>query len=229
MIFPEKGSRGRTDGSSDGTVFDGIGASSERIFWIGFSDAVPGERKGGCLNRKAAVGIVLLMIFCVLSSLFFRLYLREQLRRYDERGAQGRQGEEGTAPLMLSGEETRESDPRESPKKRFQRELFELDRETEELLSQKGGTSLRERRQRISEIWDAKMRQIASDVSGELYGKEREDFQIEQSRFLLERAQDAKKELSEKKSGSTENIDYLKKYTELTRERCYEILDKLSD
>jgi len=130
---------------------------------------------------------------------------------------------------MLSGEETRESDPRESPKKRFQRELFELDRETEELLSQKGGTSLRERRQRISEIWDAKMRQIASDVSGELYGKEREDFQIEQSRFLLERAQDAKKELSEKKSGSTENIDYLKKYTELTRERCYEILDKLSD
>lgn len=73
------------------------------------------------------------------------------------------------------------------------------------------------------------MQRIVSYYAGKITGTERENFFVEQSIFLAERSRESKKELSQDKTGIEENVDYLKKYIVLTKNRCSVILDKIVD
>ena len=78
-------------------------------------------------------------------------------------------------------------------------------------------------------LYDKELQRIVSYYAGKITGTERENFFVEQSIFLAERSRESKKELSQDKTGIEENVDYLKKYIVLTKNRCSVILDKIVD
>ena len=87
---------------------------------------------------------------------------------------------------------------------------------------------LRRRAEKIADLYDAEMQRLVSYYGKIVKGSDRENFFAEQSIFLSERSRESKKELSRKKTGVEENIDYLKKYIALTKSRCSSILERIS-
>ena len=91
------------------------------------------------------------------------------------------------------------------------------------------GLPLRRRYEEIAGLYDKELQRLVSYYAGKITGTERENFFVEQSIFLAERSRESKKELSQDKTGIEENVDYLKKYIVLTKNRCSVILDKIVD
>ena len=110
----------------------------------------------------------------------------------------------------------------------FQNEFSRLE-QIEEDSDWHRGLPLRRRYEEIAGLYDKELQRLVSYYAGKITGTERENFFVEQSIFLAERSRESKKELSQDKTGIEENVDYLKKYIVLTKNRCSVILDKIVD
>ena len=143
---------------------------------------------------------VLLLLFLFLSLVSFGLHRhwKNALKSYEENR---NSREEVQEPLSLLPSEEDES---------WQKNL-----------------SLRRRYEKIGELYDKEMQRLVSYYSRNITGNERENFFAEQSVFLSQRSMESKKELSMEKTGVEENIDYLKKYIQLTKARCSVLLEKI--
>ena len=103
----------------------------------------------------------------------------------------------------------------------FQNEFSRLE-QIEEDSDWHRGLPLRRRYEEIAGLYDKELQRLVSYYAGKITG-------TEQSIFLAERSRESKKELSQDKTGIEENVDYLKKYIVLTKNRCSVILDKIVD
>lgn len=168
---------------------------------------------------------ILLLLFLFLSLVSFGLHRhwKNALKSYEENR---NSREEVQEPLSLLPSEEDEEDPDSDSYLRFQNE-FQLLNQIEEDESWQKNLSLRRRYEKIGELYDKEMQRLVSYYSRNITGNERENFFAEQSVFLSQRSMESKKELSMEKTGVEENIDYLKKYIQLTKARCSVLLEKI--
>ena len=101
-----------------------------------------------------------------------------------------------------------------------------IDRDSREFLK-KTGLSQRDKWDHIARLWDQEMNSLSERVEQHLTEKEKKEFLEEQLRFLKMREKESGKQLSDRKSGAMENVDYLSSYVDLTRQRCFDILKDL--
>lgn len=167
----------------------------------------------------------LLILIVLLSMMSFGLqkYWNKSLKSYEENK---KTGDEIQEPLSLLPSEEDEEEPDSDSYLRFQNE-FQLLNQIEEDESWQKNLSLRRRYEKIGELYDKEMQRLVSYYSRNITGNERENFFAEQSVFLSQRSMESKKELSMEKTGVEENIDYLKKYIQLTKARCSVLLEKI--
>ena len=167
----------------------------------------------------------MLLLFVLLSLLIFGLHRhwKKSLISYQENP---KSAEEFQEPLSLLPSEEEEEVLDSDSYLRFQNE-FQLLNQIEEDESWQKNLSLRRRYEKIGELYDKEMQRLVSYYSRNITGNERENFFAEQSVFLSQRSMESKKELSMDKTGVEENIDYLKKYIQLTKARCSVLLEMI--
>lgn len=179
------------------------------------------------MTRKQFIAYlkVLLLLILLLSLISFGLHRhwKKSLISYQENH---KSAEEIQEPLSLLPSEEEEEVLDSDSYLRFQNEFLLLNQIEEDEAWQKN-LSLRRRYEKIGELYDKEMQRLVSYYSRNITGNERENFFAEQSVFLSQRSMESKKELSMEKTGVEENIDYLKKYIQLTKARCSVLLEKI--
>lgn len=180
--------------------------------------------RGGRTSGSSRVfqGLLLLILFCLLFSIVFRSALSISLKSRRERAAEEFLSAETEG--MYSESMIEISPELESPLERFSTELIRISGEQEHFRLKRGALSLREQEQRIADIWDTELKRISDCIIEGLSETERISFLESQSRFRRERRSESMKLARTGSSDTGAGVDYLKKYSSLTEERCYELL-----
>ena len=168
--------------------------------------------------------IVILIILGLGISFLFQRRWKRRLMQYETKI----NVQEAPAKEILPVEEEDPELGEEDSIYHFQNEFSRLE-EIEEDPDWQRGIPLRRRYEEIANLYDKELQRLVSYYSGKITGTERENFFVEHSIFLAERSRESKKELSQEKTGVEENIDYLKKYIVLTKNRCSILLEKIAD
>ncbi len=182
------------------------------------------ENKEGALGSRLIWRLLLLLCLCGLLSYGFRYYLNIRLLTYQENAASSMDQVEET--LSSSDDMIETSTVFASPGEQYRKELQRLTEEEEKLRQRQSGASLRDQEQKITDLWEIELSRISDAVLDSLKDNKKEEFREEQKQFQRERKLESNKLLNSGNSSVTENIDYLRKYGELTEARCYEILEK---
>ena len=167
--------------------------------------------------------MILLVLGLGISFLFQRRWKRKLMQYETKLNVQ-----DAPAKEILPVEEEEDEFGEEDSIFHFQNEFSRLE-QIEEDSDWHRGLPIRRRYEEIAGLYDKELQRLVSYYAGKITGTERENFFVEQSIFLAERSRESKKELSQDKTGIEENVDYLKKYIVLTKNRCSVILDKIVD
>ncbi len=175
------------------------------------------------VSRKMAYLILFLILSLTFCTVLFRAFLARKLRQYEERVSESA-APGGDLGQLLFVEEEEETEWEPEGRDDFLQELSELEGE---LADWEGlsGLSLRERYKSMAEIWDSELRKIAGRAAEFMEEEDKGFFVKEQKQFMAERHRMSLK-YSGGEDGISGSIDYLKSYVEITRDRCYELLEK---
>lgn len=126
-----------------------------------------------------------------------------------------------TGPIEASGSELRET---QSRLETFREEIASMDDLTERSRQERKGTERKKKYMSLASLWNSEMEQIVAAIGEGMRDKDRTRLMEEQNLFLEQRSHEAMKEISDEKTGIDENIDYMSRYIEVTRQRCVDLL-----
>ena len=175
------------------------------------------------------VQLVILVVLLMAGTFLFRSYLEHRLKADLQRREQEKTKtatENDVSDFIIIAREPSPSEDRVSLLDSYTEEVMAIDRDSREFLK-KTGLSQRDKWDHIARLWDQEMNSLSERVEQHLTEKEKKEFLEEQLRFLKMREKESGKQLSDRKSGAMENVDYLSSYVDLTRQRCFDILKDL--
>lgn len=126
-----------------------------------------------------------------------------------------------TGPIEASGSELRET---QSRLETFREEIASMDDLTERSRQERKGTERKKKYMSLASLWNSEMEQIVAAIGEGMRDTDRTRLMEEQNLFLEQRSHEAMKEISDEKTGIDENIDYMSRYIEVTRQRCVDLL-----
>ena len=124
-------------------------------------------------------------------------------------------------PIEASGSELRET---QSRLETFREEIASMDDLTERSRQERKGTERKKKYMSLASLWNSEMEQIVAAIGEGMRDTDRTRLMEEQNLFLEQRSHEAMKEISDEKTGIDENIDYMSRYIEVTRQRCVDLL-----
>lgn len=124
-------------------------------------------------------------------------------------------------PIETSGSELRET---QSRLETFREEIASMDDLTERSRQERKGTERKKKYMSLASLWNSEMEQIVAAIGEGMRDTDRTRLMEEQNLFLEQRSHEAMKEISDEKTGIDENIDYMSRYIEVTRQRCVDLL-----
>ncbi len=124
-------------------------------------------------------------------------------------------------PIEASGSELRETQSRLGT---FREEIASMDDLTERSRQERKGTERKKKYMSLASLWNSEMEQIVAAIGEGMRDTDRTRLMEEQNLFLEQRSHEAMKEISDEKTGIDENIDYMSRYIEVTRQRCVDLL-----
>ena len=124
-------------------------------------------------------------------------------------------------PIEASGSELRET---QSQLETFREEIASMDDLTERSRQERKGTERKKKYMSLASLWNSEMEQIVAAIGEGMRDTDRTRLMEEQNLFLEQRSHEAMKEISDEKTGIDENIDYMSRYIEVTRQRCVDLL-----
>ena len=124
-------------------------------------------------------------------------------------------------PIEASGSELRET---QSRLETFREEIASMDDLTERSRQERKGTERKKKYMSLASLWNSEMEQIVAAIGEGMRDTDRTRLMEEQNLFLEQRSHEAMKEISDEKTGIDENIDYMGRYIEVTRQRCVDLL-----
>lgn len=198
--------------------------------------------------------ILLLLCFCILFSVFFQGGLRRLLENYERAklvmesegesltfiaedaaesensvnaGDSAVKSMEGTSTATIGETELISANP-EAPLsgEEIREALLRLSTEQESFRKARSSMTMREQEQEIADVWNRIHERLLKRISENLDKEMQEELLESEKRFRRERKTEAMKEVNVGNSGATENVDYLRKYAELTEKRCYELVKR---
>ncbi len=177
------------------------------------------------ISKRMCLLILGLLTFTVVFTLSFRVYLDRKLKAYEIASEADAAPEETLEQLIIPEDPAPSEDTRDAATLQdLTTELQELDGQITAYLNGNRGISTRDKYERIAELWNQELNRISNVITSHLEESEKDAFHESEKEFLQSRNLEAMKEISNTKSGMTENLDYLRKYAELTRLRCYDLL-----
>ena len=124
-------------------------------------------------------------------------------------------------PIEASGSELRET---QSRLETFREEIASMDDLTEHSRQERKATERKKKYMSLASLWNSEMEQIVAAIGEGMRDTDRTRLMEEQNLFLEQRSHEAMKEISDEKTGIDENIDYMSRYIEVTRQRCVDLL-----
>lgn len=160
-------------------------------------------------------------------TIFVNGYLDTNFRHYEKKvkmvAAPSETREQLLVPgsIEASGSELRET---QSRLETFREEIASMDDLTERSRQERKGTERKKKYMSLASLWNSEMEQIVAAIGEGMRDTDRTRLMEEQNLFLEQRSHEAMKEISDEKTGIDENIDYMSRYIEVTRQRCVDLL-----
>ncbi|ETP73758.1 Protein of unknown function (DUF1311) [Lachnospiraceae bacterium JC7] len=171
---------------------------------------------------------MVLCLVCTIITLGIKIVLKNKLASY-EAGAASTVVQAETAEQFIVatvGEETDESD--EDLIRKYDMHFKEIDALYGRMTERGQDEGMKDDYRKISELWDRELKALSDDISSRMNEDEKKAFFDAENNFLVSRNHECMKAVGHNKVSFMEEIDYLDRYTRLTREHCNDLVKDYS-
>lgn len=173
-------------------------------------------------------GIALLVLILAAITLGIRIYLDQALIRHASMMTTEAAPSETREQLIVaetsSVQESEAAEASGDQIAQFEAAFAEI-RALEDIAAvEQQGSALKEDYTTIAKLWNRELEALGRAITANMTESEKDAYIASASAFLISRNHECMKELDQDKLSVMENIDYLSREIDLTRERCYDLL-----
>lgn len=180
------------------------------------------------VSSRMLRGIALLVLILAAITLGIRIYLDQALIHHASMVTTEAAPSETREQLIIA--ETaplQESAAAEEPVDQiaqFEDSFAELEALEEVAAGEQQGSALKEDYMMLAKLWNRELERLGRAITAHMIESEKEAYIASANAFLISRNHECMKALDQDKLSVMENIDYLSREIDLTRERCYDLL-----
>lgn len=180
------------------------------------------------VSSRMLRGIALLVLILAAITLGIRIYLDQALIRHASMMTTEAAPSETREQLIVaetsSVQESEAAEASGDQIAQFEAAFAEI-RALEDIAAvEQQGSALKEDYTTIAKLWNRELEALGRAITANMTESEKDAYIASASAFLISRNHECMKELDQDKLSVMENIDYLSREIDLTRERCYDLL-----
>lgn len=172
-------------------------------------------------------GIALLVLILAAITLGIRIYLDEALIHHASTVTTEAAPSETREQLIIAETAPVQESAAEEPVDQitqFEAAFAEIQALEDIAAGEQQGSALKEDYTTIAKLWNRELEALGRAITANMTESEKDAYIASASAFLISRNHECMKALDQDKLSVMENIDYLSREIDLTRERCYDLL-----
>ena len=179
------------------------------------------------VSSRMLRGIALLVLILAAITLGIRIYLDQALIRHASTMTTEAAPSETREQLIVAEttpvQESAEEEPVDQIAQ-FEASFAEIDALEDIAAGEQQGSALKEDYTTLAKLWNRELESLGRAITANMTESEKDAYIASASAFLISRNHECMKALDQDKLSVMENIDYLSREIDLTRERCYDLL-----
>lgn len=179
------------------------------------------------VSNRTLRGIALLVLILAAITLGIRIYLDEALIRHASTVTTEAAPSETREQLIIAETAPVQESTAEEPVDQiaqFEAAFAEIQALEDIAAGEQQGSALKEDYTTIAKLWNRELEALGRAITANMTESEKDAYIASASAFLISRNHECMKALDQDKLSVMENIDYLSREIDLTRERCYDLL-----
>lgn len=179
------------------------------------------------VSNRMLRGIALLVLILAAITLGIRIYLDEALIRHASTVTTEAAPYETREQLIIAETAPVQESTAEEPVDQiaqFEAAFAEIQALEDIAAGEQQGSALKEDYTTIAKLWNRELEALGRAITANMTESEKDAYIASASAFLISRNHECMKALDQDKLSVMENIDYLSREIDLTRERCYDLL-----
>lgn len=179
------------------------------------------------VSNRTLRGIALLVLILAAITLGIRIYLDEALIHHASMVTTEAAPSETREQLIIAETAPVQESAAEEPVDQiaqFEAAFAEIQALEDIAAGEQQGSALKEDYTTIAKLWNRELEALGRAITANMTESEKDAYIASASAFLISRNHECMKALDQDKLSVMENIDYLSREIDLTRERCYDLL-----
>ena len=179
------------------------------------------------VSNRMLRGIALLVLILAAITLGIRIYLDEALIHHASMVTTEAAPSETREQLIIAETAPVQESAAEEPVDQiaqFEAAFAEIQALEDIAAGEQQGSALKEDYTTIAKLWNRELEALGRAITANMTESEKDAYIASASAFLISRNHECMKALDQDKLSVMENIDYLSREIDLTRERCYDLL-----